>query len=96
VHTFECEDGTTRGAMSGCIKLFPVHPIAAADMALRERERDLRKRFGRDARLNTWDGTMREAIDRFYRGEVTAEDTQRTIEWQTREKANYRFSRRRR
>jgi hypothetical protein len=93
---FECEDGTTRGAMSGCIKLFPVHPIAAADMRLRERERDLRQRFGQSAHMNTWDATMREAIDRFYRDEVSAQSALDTIHWQERAKANYRATRRRR
>lgn len=28
ITTFVCEDGKTRGAMSGCIKLFPISPLA--------------------------------------------------------------------
>lgn len=28
ITSFVCEDGKTRGAMSGCIKLFPISPLA--------------------------------------------------------------------
>lgn len=68
VHAFECEDGSRRGAMSGCVKLFPVSPIAEIDMRLHERERDLRKRFGPTAKLNSWDAQIRDALDAFYAG----------------------------
>jgi hypothetical protein len=68
VHSFECEDGSRRGAMSGCIQLFPVHPIAQADLVLSGRERELRQRFGPTAKLNTWDARIREAIEAVYAG----------------------------
>ena len=95
VHRFQCEDGTTRGAMSGCIKLFPVHPIASADMALNERERDLQKRFGPTASLNTWDKRIRVAIDAFYAGEMNERTALDQIQWAQQAKSTYRRSRRR-
>lgn len=96
VHYFECEDGTKRGAMSGCIKLFPVSPIAQADLALNEKHRDLQKRFGKGATLNTWDKRIREAIDAFYAGTMGERTALDNIQWARQAAATYRQSRRRR
>ena len=96
VHSFQCDDGSTRGAMSGCIQLFPVHPIAQADMALKKRETDLRQRFGPSASPNSWDQRIREAIDSFYAGTVDERTATHTINWASQAKANYRRARYRR
>lgn len=53
IHAFECEDGSRRGAMSGCIQLFPIHPFAKVHMDLVAKEEDLKKRFGKDEELVT-------------------------------------------
>lgn len=96
MHAFECEDGSRRGAMSGCIKLFPVHPIAQADLVLSEKSRDLQKRFGRGATLNTWDKRIRDAIDAFYAGAMGERAALDSIQWARQAAASYRQSRRRR
>jgi hypothetical protein len=93
VHSFECEDGSTRGAMSGCIQLFPVHPIASAALRLSDRERDLRERFGRTAKLNSWDQQIREAIDAFYAGTMDERAAMYQIQCAEQAKRNYRRSR---
>jgi hypothetical protein len=94
VHSFECEDGSRRGAMSGCVKLFPVHPIAQADMALRGRERELRTRFGATAQLNSWDQRMRVAIDAYYAGTMTEGDALVCLRTESQSKANWRRAKR--
>lgn len=96
IHYFECEDGTTRGAMSGCVQLFPIHPIAADDMALRERERDLQQRFGKAAKLNSWDQKIREFIDAFYAGTMDERTARACITSQLMAKRAYRSTRRNR
>jgi len=40
VHRFVVEDGRTLGAMSGCIKLFPISPIASEAMRLDKKARE--------------------------------------------------------
>lgn len=71
VFFFDCDDGTSRGAMRGCLSLFPVSEVAAEDKRLRERLLDLQKRFGKDAHLNRFEEQIREAIDAFYFGDIT-------------------------
>lgn len=95
VHSFECEDGSRRGAMSGCIKLFPVHPIAQVDLTLNEKERDLVKRFGKGATLNTWDKQIRGAIDAFYAGTMNEYQAIGIINGARQAAANWRQRRRR-
>jgi hypothetical protein len=92
VHEFRCEDGTVRGAMRGCMGLFPISPIATRHQKLVERERDLQKRFGADAKLNSWDRNMMAAIQEFYAGTVTEQDALRTIERESMKKQAYRNS----
>ncbi len=94
VHFFQCEDGSRRGAMSGCIKLFPVHPIAKLDLDLKERERELQKSYGPGAKLNSWDQRIRKAIDAFYADEVDEWTTLAVIRSENVAKANYRRTKR--
>lgn len=90
IHAFECEDGTTRGAMSGCVQLFPVSPIAKEDMRLNERLTDLKKRFGSTASLNSWDSRIRTTIDAFYAGQLTEMQAMQRIQIENRAKQAYR------
>lgn len=96
VHTFQCEDGSTRGAMSGCIQLFPVHPIASAALRLEARQLGLRQRFGLTAKLNSWDQQIREAIDEFYAGTMDERTALYRIRCAEQAKQNYRGARIRR
>lgn len=67
IHRFQTEDGRALGAMSGCIKLFPVSPVAAIDVELRKKEaRALTERRA----VASWDVEKRTAIDAFYAGSI--------------------------
>lgn len=70
IHRFVTDDGNQRGAMSGCVKLFPVSRVALEEQRLRKKEESLRKRFGESAHLNRNDTRAMEAIEAFYRGEM--------------------------
>ena len=87
---FECEDGTERGAMRGCLKLFPVSKIAEIDRKLIEKEAELAKKYGREAHLNSWQTAQREAIDAFYAGSISQEEALRTIDREQRKMVEYR------
>lgn len=93
VHAFECADGTRRGAMSGCVQLFPISLIATEDQKLTERELDLKKRFGKDAQLNSWDKNIQAIIHRFYAGALTEPEALRLITNENRAKQVYRRNR---
>jgi hypothetical protein len=66
VHTFELEGGRVAGAMSGCIKLFPVSPIANEDLKIRKKEADQKR--GKGYGLNRWDKEVQRIIGDFYAG----------------------------
>lgn len=56
---FLAEDGKQHGAMKGCFRRFPKHPLAAEAAELLERQRE-RQRKGQE--LSGWDQTMLAAI----------------------------------
>lgn len=86
IHRFQVEDGRQLGAMSGCVKLFPVRPIAQADMKLSEKER-LTKKAGRIPA--SWDVEKRKILDRFYAGEITEGDAMGRIHIENMKAKNY-------
>lgn len=64
---FVCADGTARGAMRGCIKLFPVAPIAREELRLLEK----RSRYVRQGwKLNRRDQEALDACEAVWRGEM--------------------------
>lgn len=67
IHQFECEDGTVRGAMSGCIKLFRMHPFARVMFKIEAKER---KYASKGWKLSSWDIEERTAIEAFYAGSI--------------------------
>ena len=83
VHHFIVEGGEHRAAMSGCVKLFPVHPIALRHQKLEDKQRKLTQQYGPDAHLNSWDAKIMEAIEGFYAGTLTEQDAYRVIDNQT-------------
>lgn len=87
VHYFKCDDGSTRGAMSGCVKLFPVSRVVSEHMKLADKERELK---AKGWKLNSWQTKMLEAVEAFYRGEITEDDAIRTIGSQKDAQARYR------
>lgn len=76
IHHFETEGGRRLGAMSGCVKLFPVSPIAGLDVELRKKEAEA-GRLHRN--LASWDIEKRAAIDAFYGGIISEADALRQI-----------------
>lgn len=67
VWTFTCDDGKRHGAMSGCIKLFPVSPLAEEHKKIIERKADRDKK---GQTLASWDIAKLDAIDKVAAGEM--------------------------
>lgn len=68
VFTFITEDGKQRGAMAGCIQLFPKSPIAREEMRLREKE----ERYARQGwKLNRRDTEALDACHAVAAGEMS-------------------------
>jgi len=59
------EDGRTLGAMSGCVKLFPVSEIALEEKRIRDK---LTKYTKKGWALNRDDSSALAAIEQFYAG----------------------------
>lgn len=59
--------------MRGCVKLFPVAPIANEEMRLREKLNKYIKLYGETAKLNVHDTAALDAIEAYYRGETWEE-----------------------
>ncbi len=86
VHHFECEDGTTRGAMSGCVELFEMTPVAKLHKRLTEKARDA----ARDKRtLNKLEQRVMFALDEFYAGRLPQERLDNIINGMRESNANY-------
>ena len=64
--TFVCDDGTARSAMSGCITLFPMSPLAKEHSKVLDKVRSGRK-------LNNWDNKKLEAIEAVIAGTMSPE-----------------------
>lgn len=73
VHTFICDDGTRRGAMSGCINLFRVSKDWATKLCMEafKRQRDAKDQ---DRRLATWWQEMIEACGKLGEGTISVEE----------------------
>lgn len=64
VKTFKCDDGTTRGAMAGCIRLFPISPLAEEHSKIQDKVR-------KGTKLNGWDTKKLAAIEAVLAGSST-------------------------
>ena len=87
VHYFKCEDGGEYGAMSGCIKLFPVSPVVSEHMKIADKARELK---AKGWKLNSWQTAILEAIQAFYAGTVDEAETMKVITRQKNAMAQYR------
>lgn len=87
VHHFQVEDGRRLGAMSGCVQLFPVSPVAREDLRLRKKADDYARR---DWKLPSWDEEQRVAIERFYAGEIDERHALADVAFAKGKAANYR------
>jgi hypothetical protein len=90
VQYFLCDDGNSYGAMRGCVKLFPVAPIAKRHQKLAQRKTELRRKYGKDATLNSWDARQMDAIERCYAGEIDEAEAFRIINREEAAKAAWR------
>lgn len=92
VHFFITEDGVERGAMSGCIELFPVSPVAKIQRKLRDKERELQRKYGKDAHLNSWQTKMLDSIRIYQEGGMDEATCLSQIRYQEQKMAEYRAS----
>lgn len=68
IHRFLLETGGTGAAMSGCVQLFPVSPVAREEARLKKKLADYMKRGWNG--LNRRDTEALEAIEAFYAGTI--------------------------
>ena len=95
IHFFKTADGHEAGAMSGCLKLFPVSPVAKIQKKLQDKEHQLRVAYGKDAHLNSWQQKMQDSIRIFQAGGMDEATCLSQIAWQEQKMAEYRANRRR-
>lgn len=69
---FRASDGNEYGAMSGCLKLFPVSEIALEQKRLMDKRRT-------SGRTNSWDDKAQDAINRFAAGDLDEDEALRII-----------------
>lgn len=81
---FLAEDGEQHGAMKGCFRRFPKHPLAAEAAELLERQRE-RQRKGQ--RLSGWDQTMLAAIEDYAEHRISEDREMEIIRAQKARKA---------
>jgi len=76
VYIFKCDDGTTRGAMRGCIQKFPRHAFADESQRILDKEADYKTRGWS---LPSWDIAIQSAINEFAEGQISEQDAQTRI-----------------
>jgi hypothetical protein len=72
IYKFTTTDGRHLGAMAGCVKLYPVSPIAGEQKALMDK-------LKAKGELNSWDLDKQLTIDQFYRGDIDEDLALRAI-----------------
>lgn len=88
IHRFLCDDGKIYGAMSGCIKLFPLarktRLTIMADGAMDKLKANSR---GKEAKLASWFSTTMDALRKLERGEIDLKEAEgiASREWGRRE-----------
>jgi hypothetical protein len=87
IHSFECDDGSRRGAMSGCIQLFPMSYLCKKHMALTEKADDYAKR---DWKLNKSEAAMLDMILNYYAGDVSEEEAESFVRTKSQALAQWR------
>lgn len=90
VWTFKCDDGTTRGAMAGCIKLFPRSPLADEHMKLVER---FKERQAEGKSLASWDEAKLDAIEDAIDGKITEAEALYVVKVQNSRRSQWMNSR---
>lgn len=93
IHRFVVADGRELGAMSGCVKLFPVSPVAREHQRLMKKARDYEKKGWK---LNRWDSESLDAIEAFYVGAIDERSALATVQCNKQAASNWRQIRYRR
>lgn len=73
VYRFMCDDGTTRGAMRGCISKYPRHPFAEESRRILDKEQDYKLKGWQ---LPSWDREIKEAIFAFAEGDISEQEAE--------------------
>lgn len=90
VHSFVVEGGVQRSAMSGCVKLFPISPIAAAHLDVEKRIADRAKKGWQPS---SWDVRALDAIEAFYAGTMSEHEALNVVARERRSASLYRRAR---
>lgn len=89
VHIFLCDDGATRGAMSGCVKLFPHMKTALSIMAQSAHDKIQEARdLKRELKLASWFKDVLDGIEDYESGVLSLGELEAigTRQYQRREK----------
>lgn len=92
VTEFVCEDGETRGAMRGCIKLYPQGPFVTKSIELLDKERKEAEGM-KGYRLNKWDIEQLAAINSAQLGNISIAQAMEIIRTSDKSKKNWMKSR---
>lgn len=68
IYTFRCSDGSERSAMKICFSRFPQHSFCGDHAKVLKKEHENAKKGWK---LASWDREIKDAIERFARGEMT-------------------------
>lgn len=93
---FVCEDGTSRGAMAGCLKKFPMHPFAKRALALQDKRAELAEQNAKThgtRQLASWDQQVLDAIEAYADGNLSEQDAYDQIALADSRKASWMRSR---
>lgn len=93
VWSFICEDGTTRGAMRGCVQLFPKHLFAVESLRILQKEQEYRAQKPTPWNLPSWDLKIKEAIEQFAQGEIQEWEAEAIVKSEKSRAQNYRKNR---
>lgn len=75
IYWFITEAGERKGAMAGCIKLYPTSPLADAHKSVLDKVRS-------DKALNGWDTKILEAIEATAAGTITIDQAEAAVKAQ--------------
>lgn len=76
IYNFVCEDGSTYGAMKGCLSKFPMHPFAKLHGEIMGKELEFRRKGWS---LPRWDAQVKEAIEKYADNLLSESDVQKAI-----------------
>ena len=76
VYTFLCEDGSRRGAMAGCIKLFPRHPLCYKVQGIFDKVAEYSRKHFKPA---SWDLAVLDAVAALNAGQINVAEWEHRV-----------------